>query len=198
MAEVNDRRMLESDCPDCAAVPLSRREFVRGVGAGVLAASVPFLGRSAAAGEPVKVGPSPTTPAETAVARFYKTITPEQRKVICFPFDDPMRSMVNNNWDIVKPSIGEMSSEQQALCQEIMKNLCSEDGYERFTKQMEDDDGGHRELPRRRLRRAGHRQAVRVGPDRPARHPPRRWQQRRRRRLRRTDLLRPRRRRSQQ
>ena len=35
-----------------------------------------------------------------------------------------------------------MTSEQQALCKEIFKGLCSEDGYERFTKQMEDDDGG--------------------------------------------------------
>jgi hypothetical protein len=144
MAEINDRRITESDCPDCAAVPLSRREFVRGVGAGVLTAAVPLLGRGkpAAAGEPVKVGPSPSAAAETAVARFYKTITPEQRKVICFPFDDPKRSMVNNNWDIVKPSINDMTAEQQSLCQEIMKGLCSEDGYERFMKQMEDDAGG--------------------------------------------------------
>jgi hypothetical protein len=35
-----------------------------------------------------------------------------------------------------------MSSEQKSLCQEIMKNLCSEDGYGRFTKQMDDDAGG--------------------------------------------------------
>ena len=142
MAEVNDRRMTESECPDCETGSLSRREFVRGVGAGVLAASVPFLGRPVAASQLVKTGPTASAAAETAVARFYKTITPEQRKVICFPFDHPKRSMVNNNWDIVKPAISEMSAEQQNLCQEIMKNLCSEDGYERFMKQMEDDSGG--------------------------------------------------------
>ena len=50
------------------------------------------------------------------------------------PFDDPKRSQVQNNWAIVKPSIGELSTEQQALCQEIFKGLCSEEGYERFTK----------------------------------------------------------------
>ena len=75
MAEVNDRRMDDSDCPDCATAPLSRREFVRGVGAGVLAASAPFLGRAAAADGPAKVGPTPSSPAETAVARFHKTLT---------------------------------------------------------------------------------------------------------------------------
>jgi hypothetical protein len=35
-----------------------------------------------------------------------------------------------------------MKPEQQALCREIMKNLCSEEGYERFMKQMDDDAGG--------------------------------------------------------
>ena len=50
--------------------------------------------------------------------------------------------MVKNNWAIVKPTISDMNKEQQALCHEIIKNLCSEDGFERFTKQMEDDYGG--------------------------------------------------------
>jgi hypothetical protein len=50
--------------------------------------------------------------------------------------------VVKNNWEIVKPSISDLNNEQQALCTEIMKNLCSEDGYERFMKQMEDDSGG--------------------------------------------------------
>jgi hypothetical protein len=130
----------EAQCADAASV--SRRQFVKTVGAGMLAATAPILGRPALAAEPAKVGPTPSALAETAVARFYKTITPEQRKLICFPFDHPKRSMVNNNWAIVKPKIDDMSTEQQALCREIMKNLCSEDGYERFMKQMEDDDGG--------------------------------------------------------
>jgi hypothetical protein len=127
-------------CADCA--PVSRRQFVKTVGAGILAASAPIVGRPAFAAGPAKTGPTPSAPAETAVARLYKTITPEQRKVICFPFDHPKRSMVNNNWDIVKPSINDMNPEQQALCREIMKNLCSEEGYERFMKQMDDDSGG--------------------------------------------------------
>jgi hypothetical protein len=140
MAESNDRKMKESDCSLCAS--LSRRDFIRSVGAGALAASVPIIGKAAADTRGAQVGPTPTAPAETAVARFYKTITQEQRKVICFPFDHPLRFKVNNNWEIVKPAISDMSPEQQALCQEIMKNLCSEEGYERFKKQMEDDAGG--------------------------------------------------------
>ena len=90
----------------------------------------------------VKAGPSASDLAETAVARFYKSLSKTQREQLCFPFDHPLRSVVKNNWDIVKPTISDMNKEQQALCREIMKNLCSEDGYERFMKQMEDDAGG--------------------------------------------------------
>jgi len=140
MAEFNDRRIMESDCPDCASV--SRRDFIRSIGAGALAASVPIIGKSAVAAGPAKVGPTPSALAETAVARFYQTLKPEQRKLLCFPFDHPLRKRVGNNWAIVKPTIDDMSSEQQALCREIMKNLCSEEGYERFMKQMDDDAGG--------------------------------------------------------
>jgi hypothetical protein len=140
MADVNDRTAMESECAMCSA--FSRRDFIRSIGAGALATSVPIIGRTAAAAGPAKTGPTPSAPAETAVGRFYKTLTKEQHKELCFPFDHPKRSMVNNNWNIVKPSISDMTPEQQALCQEIMKNLCSEDGYERFMKQMEDDSGG--------------------------------------------------------
>jgi hypothetical protein len=140
MPENNDRETAALECSLCASV--SRRDFVKTIGASALAAAVPFLGKTAAAAGRNQAGPNAKAPAETAVARFYKTISPEQRKVICFPFDHPLRSKVNNNWDIVKPSINDMNPEQQALCREIMKNLCSEEGYERFMKQMDDDAGG--------------------------------------------------------
>lgn len=119
---------------------VTRREFVKGVGTAALAATVPWIGVSpAVAGQ---AGPTPSAPAETAVARFYKTLTPQQKKQICFPFDNPLRSRVQNNWAIVKQTIGDMTKEQQALCKEIFKDLCSEDGYERFQRQMEEDYGG--------------------------------------------------------
>lgn len=140
MAEVHDQNNQGSGCGSA----LSRREFVRSVGMGALAASVPLIGRSgtAVAAGPTKTGPTASAPAETAVARFFKSLSKSQRGLICFPFDHQKRSMVNNNWAIVKPAISDLNKEQQALCREIMKNLCSEDGYDRFMKQMEDDAGG--------------------------------------------------------
>ncbi len=120
---------------------VSRRDFVKSV---AVAASAPLiLPASLRAGsDPVQVGPRPTAPAETAVARFYASLKPEQRQAICFPFDDPKRSMVQNNWHIVKPTIGDLTADQQALCDEIFQGLCSEDGLGRFRKQMDGDSGG--------------------------------------------------------
>src|SRR5262245_5239357 len=141
MAEPRDRDHHEMDC--CAA--FSRREFVKTFGAGVLAGSVPLISRTASAAGPTKVGPTPSDLAETAVARFHKSLTKSQREMIAFPFDHPLRSVVKNNWELGKPSIGELTDDQQALCREIMKGLCSEDGYGRFMKQMEDDAGGFEE-----------------------------------------------------
>lgn len=118
--------------------PLSRRDFVKTVGSAALAATVPLTGQSRAA----VTGPNPSAPAETAVARFYKTLKPGQKKVLCFPFDHPLRSQVQNNWAIVKPTVGDMSDEQQALCKEVFKNLVSEEFLDRFEKQMDEDYGG--------------------------------------------------------
>ncbi len=140
MSASNDRSTPGLECSFC--VPVSRRDFARTLGASALAAAVPIIGQTARAAQTAAAGPTPKLAAETAVARFFKTLTPQQRKVHAFPFDDPLRKRVGNNWDIVKPSISQFTPEQQSICTEIMKGLCSEDGYERFMKQMEDDAGG--------------------------------------------------------
>ncbi len=121
---------------------VSRREFVKVVGTAALAGSSPLFLPSGVLADVPQAGPTPKAPAETAVSRFFATLKDDQRKLLCFPFDDPKRSQVQNNWHIVKPTIKDMSKEQQALCDEIFKGLCSEEGYERFKKQMDDDDGG--------------------------------------------------------
>ena len=141
MADPRDPNSVCPECQDDSAV--SRRQFVKGVGAAALVAGIPLIGRNGLAAAPAtKVGPSPSALSETAVARLYKSLTKAQRDEICFAFDDAKRSKVGANWAIVKPTIGDLTSEQQALCAEIMKNLCSEEGFDRFTRQMEDDAGG--------------------------------------------------------
>ena len=132
----DERRQI---CPDCDDT-LSRRDFVRKVtGVAVAGSLLPLAvgsGRAVAA-------PTPGSPAETAVKRFYDTLTDAQRKVICFPFDDPLRSKINANWAITKPTIEEFfTKDQHKILEEIFRGVTSPDGYERFQKQMKDDDGG--------------------------------------------------------
>lgn len=128
-----------STCPDCERIePVTRRDFVRAVGGAALAAPLFSL---AAPGRVARAADS--TGAETAVKRLYGTLTSDQRKAICFPFDDPKRNRINANWAITKPTIGDFfTKEQQAIVDEIFKGATSPDGYERFQKQMEDDSGG--------------------------------------------------------
>jgi hypothetical protein len=138
---MSDERRI--NCPDCdAADGLSRRDFVRKVTGVALAGSlVPLIGTPRRA----VAGPTPNSPAETAVKRFYDSLKDEQKKTICFPFDHPLRTKINANWPITKPTLAEYTKEQQALADEIFRNVTSPDGYERFQKQMEDDAGGFSE-----------------------------------------------------
>ncbi|MBI1325579.1 DUF3500 domain-containing protein [bacterium] len=116
---------------------LNRRSFVQAIGAASLAgAGLPQALADQA------VGPKRTDSAESAVGRLFKSMNDEQRKILCFPFDHPLRTRIGNNWAITKPKIEDLKPEQQELCREIFKNLTSEEGYERYMKQMDDDYGG--------------------------------------------------------
>jgi hypothetical protein len=134
---MSDERRIE--CPDCAD-GLSRREFVRQV-AGVAAAG--GLLPLAVAPRRAAAAPTPQSTAETAVKRFYDSLNDSQRKVICFPFDHPLRRRINANWAITEPEIEDFfNKDQQAVLQEIFRGVVSPEGYEKFMKQMDDDAGG--------------------------------------------------------
>jgi hypothetical protein len=85
-------------------------------------------------------------PAETVVKLLFESLTPEQKKIMHFPFDHALRRKISNNWDVVPKetgSIGKLyTSDQKELIRQIFKGVTSEDGHERFLKQMKDDDGG--------------------------------------------------------
>src|SRR5262249_39845052 len=88
-------------------------------------------------------GPTTRSSAETAVKRLYDSLTDAQRKVICFPFEDKLRSRINANWAITKPTIEELfTKDQQATLDEIFRGVVSPEAYGRFQKQMEEDSGG--------------------------------------------------------
>ncbi len=129
----HDKRTI---CPECET-GWTRRDFVKVVGgAAVAAAALPALPKAMAA-------PSSTSAAETAAKRLHDSLTDAQRKEVCFEFDHPLREKINANWAITKPTIADFfSKEQQVTIDEIFRGVTSPDGYERFLKQMDDDDGG--------------------------------------------------------
>ena len=81
----NEKRLA---CPECNE-HWSRRDFVKAAGAAALASgALPLAGgvrRAAAA-------PTSSSPAETAAKRLYESLSDEQRKTICFPFNHPLRA----------------------------------------------------------------------------------------------------------
>ena len=127
----------QANCPDCDS--FARRDFLRAVGGVALAtAAAPLLSSSAFA------APSPKRGAETVAADLFKTLSDEQKKAVCFAFDHDLRKKINANWHITKQKIDDAfySKDQRALANEIVKRVCSEDGYQRLLKQTEYDDGG--------------------------------------------------------
>lgn len=131
--------MRERRCPECEAT-LSRRDMLKVTGAAAVAAG-------AASWLPARSGwakPSAQSQAETLVARFHGTLSDAQRSAICLPFDHELRTRINANWHITEPLIGSdfYTAEQRDLIQQIVRGVSSEDGYERFIRQMQDDSGG--------------------------------------------------------
>jgi len=125
-----------SPCPDCSST--GRRDFLRTLGGVALAGTGLWSLPGAFA------APTAGSSAETAVGRFYSSLSADQKKAICLPFNHDLRQRINANWHITKPLIGDdfYSEEQRKLIGEIVRNVSSEDGYERFVKQMDDDSGG--------------------------------------------------------
>ena len=131
--------MKPKPCPDCeGTIAYSRREFLRNTATTVAAAAamplgLPILNGAESAQRPVS---------ETLVTTFYKGLSPEQRKVICFPFDHPLRSKVDNNWHVTEPKLAEyFSKDQQAIVKEIFLGLHSPEYAEAVFKQVEHDGG---------------------------------------------------------
>src|SRR5262245_57278064 len=104
-------------CPDCDAT-LDRRTFIQTVGTAALAgAAAPAL----FSGRFVQAAPTAQSAAETAVKRFYDSLSDEQRKTIVLPFDHELRQTISANWHVTKPLLDDdfYTNEQRALVDEI-------------------------------------------------------------------------------
>lgn len=141
-------------CPDCDAgsstdtsSAVTRRQFVRVVSAGAAAATLGQL-----APEALSAKDAVATP-ETLVQKLYISLTPVQRKSVCFPWDHTdarglLRTRVENNWQITDVKQLNVASsffnkDQQELIHEIFHGLYNKDWHQRIAKQLQDDAGGY-------------------------------------------------------
>ncbi len=136
----------EFRCPDCDSETLSRRHFVQAVGATAAAASFASLRPIALAQDEKPKADKP----ETLSKKLFNTLTPEQKKEICFDWDHqregkPLRLHVSNNWSITNPKLmsGFFTSEQQEIVEALFWGLYSPEWHDRLKKQLKDDAGGY-------------------------------------------------------
>lgn len=116
---------------------IDRRHFLSAVGAVTAAGGLGLWPQVASAA-------TPKSSAEQAVKELHASLSDAQKKTLCLPFNHKLKSRINPNWHITEPTLGEKfySEAQRDLTQRAIKSLCSEEGYERFVKQMDDDSGG--------------------------------------------------------
>src|SRR2546427_380430 len=99
------------DSCDCLN-EITRRHFLKATVTGVTALAA--TGSLPARGEPLaKNTRTPSSSPETLVATLYKSLTDEQRKSVVFPFEHPLRSKVDNNWQITDKKIDQFYTPDQ-------------------------------------------------------------------------------------
>jgi hypothetical protein len=125
------------NCPDCSGV--DRRDFVKLSSAAIAGAAAPLLFNERFA----HAGPSPSSAAETVVGELYASLSDKQKEAICLPFDHKDRKRIGANWHVTKTTIGkDFTAQQQKMIDQIVRNITTQDGYERFQTQMDEDDAG--------------------------------------------------------
>jgi len=119
-------------CPDCDGV--ARREFLKTAALG---------GAGLAAGGALGAASRFTGSSETLVTTLYNSLTAEQKQKIAFPFDDPLRSKVDNNWMITPFKIAQFfTADQQAMIDEIFRGLHNPEFIDKVMYHIQEDAGG--------------------------------------------------------
>ena len=80
--------------------------------------------------------------ADSLLRRFCLSLSAEQRREIVFPGHDPKRRVVQNHWAVVRPTIADLTAEQQELALGLIRQVCTADGFARLTRQRDEDAGG--------------------------------------------------------
>jgi hypothetical protein len=130
----------QRSCPDCDRAGASRREFLKTT-AGTVAATAFTGGLLGTIPRFLSAADSAASPSETLVAQLYKSLDQKQKKIICFPFDHPLRSKVDNNWHIIKQPIKAVfNPDQRDLIKQIFLGMHSEEYAQRVMQQVDHDN----------------------------------------------------------
>jgi hypothetical protein len=118
---------------------VTRREFIAASAAGIAAASAGPFGHSVHGAEPQLQEHSSS---ETLVKQLYDSLNAEQKGKCCRPFEDPLRSQIEANWQITEAQIGEsFNRDQQDLIRQIFLKLHSDEYAQQVLGQVEHDGG---------------------------------------------------------
>ncbi len=90
---------------------------------------------------------SPLADSETLVRTLYGSLSMEQKQAICFAYDHPLRSKVENSWLITPHKVGEFfKPDQQAMILEIFRGLHNPAFVEKAIHHVDEDAGGVKNL----------------------------------------------------
>ena len=115
----------EPNCPECDGI--DRRELLRyvSIAPAVIAAGAAL--KSGTARAAAEVLPMPREfkagPAEALVKELYASMTDEQKKAVCRPYDNPARLSVNPNHALDKTIGSVYTKTQQELIERIVKAI---------------------------------------------------------------------------
>jgi hypothetical protein len=139
-------------CPECAEAPtgtdgITRRALLQAAGGAVVAATAGVVASSFPAYATPRVAQTAkaalTGTPESLVKTLYYTLSEDQKRAVCLPWDNLKRKMVNANWAIVDPTIGKtFNGDQQDILRAILKGVTNEEWYGKFLAQMKNDGGG--------------------------------------------------------
>ena len=100
-----------------------------------------FLRLTAAAGACAAGARAATS--ETLVADFHRSLSDDQKRLMAFPFDHPLRSKVDANWNITQARVGQtFNADQQAMIREIFVKLHDPEFVDPVLRHLSDDSGG--------------------------------------------------------
>lgn len=120
----------------CGEREVHRREFLKTVGKAALAVTAaPLLNFI-----PLVEARGPNEKAEQMVKNLYESLTTGQKKTVVLPWGDARRLRVANNWRVIPQRIAEIYSQaQQEMIDKILRDVTSEEGYEKIMRAMQDD-----------------------------------------------------------